>query len=125
MEVSDEGGYTYDTSFMMPTVKAPPAEPATPLGELVSVQSKLVYGFDPGSPYGVVAYREGDRITIMEEGRFIAEGVIGRGDPTYVVDGEVVKMDADYHRRLGYKAFGVRTGRIYSSNEDHIVRGYD
>lgn len=123
--VNSEGGYTVDPTFEMPTVKEPPAEPATPAGQLVPVQSKLVLAIDPGTSYGVVAYREGDKVTIMEEGRFIAEGVIRRGDPTYVVDGEPIKMDADYHRRLGYKAFGVRTGRIYSSNEDHIVREYD
>ncbi len=85
--VNSEGGYTVDPTFEMPTVATAPSEPATP------VQSRIVYGFDPGSSYGVLAYREGDKITIMEEGKFKVRGTV--------------------------------TGRIWSTNEDHIVRGYD
>lgn len=113
--VNSEGGYTVDPEFRMPTASEPPTEPATPLvpsydtpesskpsGFLVPVQSKLVFGFDPGTEHGVLAYREGDKITIMEEGRFVAQGVIG-----------------------GTMKDGVQYKAVRNFDESHIVRGYD
>lgn len=105
-------GYTIDPNFKMPTVSEPPTEPATP--------PEIVVGFDPGSDHGVLAYREGDRVTIFEEGKFLTQGILKKyGAPVYVVGGKIVAIDAEYHEQT-YQDY-----LAWLFDESHIVRGYD
>lgn len=64
---------------------------------------EVVVGIDPGVPdFMAVGYREGDKVTIMQEGRIVSEGIIGGT----LTDGVQYKATRNY-------------------DESHIVRGYD
>lgn len=100
------GTYTMDPDFKMPTVKQPPAQPATPTPPAFQVGDKL----------HIVNSAEG------WEARGVVVGfdpAFKNGAPVYMINGKIVAIDAEYLNRT-YQDY-----LNWLFDESHIVRGYD